>query len=462
MFDTLSDRLDHIFKTLKGQGTLSEKNMEDALREVRRALLEADVHLTVVKEFINQVRAEATGQKVMKSLTPGQQVIKVVHDALVGIMGERNEQLNLAAQPPVVVMMVGLQGSGKTTTTGKLAKRMLERHQKRCLLASLDVYRPAAMDQLATVGKEAGVEVVAGRKDADPRDLARQALEAARSGGYDLLFLDTAGRLHIDDDLMQELEEIKNLVDPLEILLVADAMTGQDAVGVARGFDERLNITGVVLSKTDGDARGGAALSIRHVTGKPIKFLGTGERLSGLEPFHPDRVASRILGMGDVVSLVETAMEKVDLLETMKLQEKIISSSFTLEDFLVQLQQIKKMGPLSDLMAMIPGLKQAMKGKEMEGDDGSLKRIEAIVLSMTPQERRKHQILNASRKRRVANGSGTSVQEINRLLKQFAEMQKMMKRFGKMGAKGGLGRMGLPKGLNLGALGGLKGMGPKR
>ncbi|MBF0108062.1 MAG: signal recognition particle protein [Magnetococcales bacterium] len=464
MFDTLSDRLDHVFKTLKGQGALNEKNMEDALREVRRALLEADVHLTVVKEFINQVRTEATGQKVINALTPGQQVIKVVHDALVAIMGTRNEQLDLAAQPPVVVMMVGLQGSGKTTTTGKLAKRMLERHQKRSLLASLDVYRPAAMDQLATVGRGAGVDVVPGRRDADPRELARQALEAAQRGGYDLLFLDTAGRLHIDDDLMTELEEIRNLVNPLEILLVADAMTGQDAVGVARGFDERLNITGVILSKTDGDARGGAALSIRHVTGKPIKFLGTGETLAGLEPFHPDRIASRILGMGDVVSLVETAMEKVDLLETAKLQEKILSSSFTLEDFLVQLQQIKKMGPLGDLMAMIPGLKQAMKGKEVSGGEGELKRIEAIILSMTRQERRKHQMLNASRKRRIAMGSGTSVQEINRLLKQFVEMQKMMKMFGKMGGKGGLGRLGLPKGMNLGALGGMKfpGMGPKR
>ncbi|HIJ85271.1 MAG TPA: signal recognition particle protein [Magnetococcales bacterium] len=466
MFDTLSDRLDQVFKVLKGQGSLSEKNMEDALREVRRALLEADVHLTVVKEFINRVREEASGQKVLKSLTPGQQVIKVVHDALVAIMGERNEQLNLAAQPPVVVMMVGLQGSGKTTTTGKLAKRMLERHQKKSLLASLDVYRPAAMDQLATVGKGAGVDVFPGRTDANPREIATQALEAARRGGQDILFLDTAGRLHIDDDLMQELQDIKDLVNPLEILLVADAMTGQDAVGIARSFDERLNITGVILSKTDGDARGGAALSIRHVTGKPIKFVGTGETLAGLEPFHPDRVASRILGMGDVVSLVVTAMENVDILETAKLQEKIMTSSFTLEDFLVQLQQIKKMGPLSEIMAMIPGFKQAMKGKTLEGDEGQqLKRIEAIILSMTPLERRKHQILNASRKRRVASGSGTSVQEINRLLKQFADMQKMMKMFGKMGAKGalrsGLAGLGLPKGFNPGGMK-LPGMGPKR
>ncbi|MBF0131089.1 MAG: signal recognition particle protein [Magnetococcales bacterium] len=468
MFDALSDRLDQVFKTLKGQGSLSEKNMEDALREVRRALLEADVHLSVVKSFIAKVKDEASGQKVLNSLTPGQQVIKVVHDELVAIMGERNEQLNLAAQPPVVVMMVGLQGSGKTTTTAKLAKRLLDRHQKKSLLASLDVYRPAAMEQLATVGREAGVDVFPGRPDADPRDIAQQALEAARRGGQDILFLDTAGRLHVDDDLMQELEDIKKLLDPLEILLVADAMTGQDAVGIARRFNERLDITGVILSKTDGDARGGAALSIRHVTGKPIKFLGTGETLSGLEPFHPDRIASRILGMGDVVSLVETAMEKVDFLETAKLQEKILSSSFTLDDFLVQLQQIKKMGPLSDLMAMIPGVKQAMKGRAMDGDEKQLKRIEAMILSMTPQERRKHQLLNASRKRRVAMGSGTSVQDINRLLKQFVEMQKMMKTLGKMGGKGGLrgalSGLGLPKGLNLGGLGGLKlpGLGPKR
>ncbi|MBF0416127.1 MAG: signal recognition particle protein [Magnetococcales bacterium] len=460
MFDTLSERLDQVFKTLKGQGSLSEKNMEDALREVRRALLEADVHLSVVKEFISKVREEATGQKVMKSLTPGQQVIKVVHDELVAIMGERNEQLNLAAQPPVVVMMVGLQGSGKTTTTGKLAKRLLERHQKKCLLASLDVYRPAAMEQLATVGKGAGVDVFPGRKEGDPRVIATEALDAAKRGGHDVLFLDTAGRLHVDEELMQELADVKNLVNPLEILLVADSMTGQDAVGIAKSFNERLAITGVILSKTDGDARGGAALSIRHVTGKPIKFIGTGETLAGLEPFHPDRVASRILGMGDVVSLVETAMEKVDLGETMKMQEKILSSSFTLEDFLVQMQQIKKMGPLSDLMGMIPGLKQAMKGKSLEGEADQFKRIEAIVLSMTKQERRKHQILNASRKRRIANGSGTSVQEINKLLKQFVEMQKMMKMFGKSMGKGGLkgllGGMGMPKGLKPGALGGMK------
>ncbi|MBF0422981.1 MAG: signal recognition particle protein [Magnetococcales bacterium] len=469
MFDALSDRLEHIFKTLKGQGSLSETNMEDALREVRRALLEADVHLSVVKEFITKVRTEAMGQKVMKSLTPGQQVIKVVHDELIAIMGERNEQLDLAAQPPVVVMMVGLQGSGKTTTTGKLAKRMLDRHQKRSLLASLDVYRPAAMEQLATVGQGAGVDVFPGRKEENPRDLATQALEAARRGGHDLLFLDTAGRLHIDDDLMQELEDIKRLVNPLEILLVADAMTGQDAVGIARSFNERLDISGVILSKTDGDARGGAALSIRHVTGKPIKFLGTGETLAGLEPFHPDRIASRILGMGDVISLVETAIEKVDLAETAKMQEKIFSSNFTLEDFLAQIQQIKKMGPLSELMGMIPGMKQAMKGKIAEGEAADqFKRIEAIILSMTRQERRKHQILNASRKRRIASGSGTSVQEINRLLKQFVDMQKMMKMFGKSMGKGGLkgllGGMKLPKGLNPGSMGGmnLPGLGPKR
>lgn len=465
MFDTLSDRLDQVFKKLKGQGSLSEKNMDEALREVRRALLEADVHLSVVKEFINRVREQATGQRVVKSLTPGQQVIKIVHDELVAIMGERNEQLNLAAQPPVVVMMVGLQGSGKTTTVGKLAKRMLERHQKRSLLASLDVYRPAAMDQLATVGRGAGVDVFPGQADDDPRVIAQKALEAARRGGQDILFLDTAGRLHVDDDLMKELEDIKNLVNPLEIMLVADAMTGQDAVGIARSFDERLDITGIILSKTDGDARGGAALSIRHVTGKPIKFIGTGETLAGLEPFHPDRIASRILGMGDVVSLVETAMEKVDFLETAKLQEKLTTATFTLEDFLTQMQQIKKMGPLGDLMGMIPGVKQAMKGRSMDVEEGQFKRIEAIIQSMTPQERRKHQILNASRKRRVAMGSGTSVQEINRLLKQFVEMQKMMKMLGKVGGKGllrgGLSAL-LPKGLNPGGGMNFPGLGPKR
>lgn len=456
MFDTLSDRLEAVFKKLKGQGSLNEKNIRDAMREVRMALLEADVHLDVVKSFIARIREKAMGQEVMGSLTPGQQVIHVVHKELIQVMGGHNEHLNLASQPPVVVMMVGLQGSGKTTTTAKLAKRLLEKDRKKPLLVSLDVYRPAAMEQLATVGAAVGAQVVPTKPNENPRDIAKRALQAARMGGYDVLLLDTAGRLHVDELLMNELAEVAALVKPTEILLVVDAMTGQDAVNVARKFDEKLAISGVILTKTDGDARGGAALSVRHVTGKPIKFLGTGETLDGLEPFHPDRVASRILGMGDILSLVENVMEKVDLAETAKMQDKLMTSGFTLEDFLSQMQQIKKMGPLGDLMAMIPGVKQAMKGRDMNVEDGRMKRIEAIILSMTPTERRKHHILNASRKRRIAMGSGTSVQEVNQLIKQFVQTQTMMKRFGKLGNKGFMRGGGIP---GLGGGGGFPGAG---
>ncbi|MEG3641199.1 signal recognition particle protein [Magnetococcus sp. PR-3] len=457
MFESLSDRLEATFKKLKGQGKLSEQNIKDALREVRIALLEADVNLTVVKSFISRVREKAVGVEVLKSLTPGQQVIKIVHDELVTVMGEANEGLNLAAQPPVVVMMAGLQGSGKTTSTAKLAKRLIDKEKKKCLLASLDVYRPAAMKQLQTVGGQVGATVLPSEPTENPRDIARRALEEAQKGGFDVLFLDTAGRLHVDEELMGELSDVAEIVTPTEILFVADSMTGQDAVTVAQSFDEKLSITGVLLSKTDGDARGGAALSIREVTGKPIKFLGTGEKLDGLEPFHPDRVASRILGMGDVVSLVETAMEKVDLEETVKLQEKLANKkAFTLEDFLTQMQQVQKMGSIGDLVGMIPGAKQAMKGKELDIDDNHIKRLEAIILSMTKKERKKHAIINASRKRRIAAGSGTSVQEVNKLLKQFAQTQKMMK---KMGGMGGMGKMmkgmkGLPKIPGLGGGGG--------
>ncbi|MBF0438375.1 MAG: signal recognition particle protein [Magnetococcales bacterium] len=436
MFDSLSDRLEAVFKKLKGQGSLNEKNIRDAMREVRMALLEADVHLDVVKSFIARVREKSLGQEVMGSLTPGQQVIHLVHKELIQVMGGHNEQLNLAAQPPVVVMMVGLQGSGKTTTTAKLAKRLLEKDRKKSLLASLDVYRPAAMDQLATVGAAVGAQVMPTKASENPRDIAKRALQTARTGGFDVLLLDTAGRLHVDEQLMNELVDVAALVKPTEILLVVDSMTGQDAVNVARSFDTKLSVSGVILTKTDGDARGGAALSVRHVTGKPIKFLGTGEALDGLEPFHPERVASRILGMGDILSLVENVMEKVDLKETSKLQEKLLTSSFTLEDFLAQMQQIKKMGPLGDLMAMIPGAKQLMKGRDTNVDERHMKRVEAIILSMTLMERRKHQILNASRKRRIAVGSGTSVQEVNNLLKQFVQTQTLMKRFGKLGNKG--------------------------
>ncbi|MBF0283417.1 MAG: signal recognition particle protein [Magnetococcales bacterium] len=448
MFDTLSDRFEALFKKLRGRGSLTEENIKEAMREVRIALLEADVNLKVVKEFIARAQEKAIGQNVLTSLSPGQQVVKVVYDELVELMGSANERLNLATQPPAVVMMVGLQGSGKTTTTGKLAKRLKERERKKCLLASLDIYRPAAMDQLATVGKQAGVDVLPARLGENPRVIARDALEKARMGGYDVLILDTAGRLHVDEELMTELAEVKEIVQPIELLFIADSMTGQDAVTVAEHFDRRLNITGVILTKSDGDARGGAALSIRHVTGKPIKFLGTGEKLDGLDPFHPERVASRILGMGDVLTLVETAMEKMDLDATAKLQTKLGKAEFTLEDFLAQMRQVKKMGSLSDIMSMIPGVKQAMKGKEMNVDEGQLRRVEAIILSMTLEERRKHQIISASRKRRIAKGSGTSVQDVNTLLKQFVQTQDMFKRLGRLGQKGFM-RGGMMSGLGL-------------
>ncbi|MEO5339659.1 MAG: signal recognition particle protein [Magnetococcus sp. MYC-9] len=444
MFDALSDRFEAVFKKLRGRGSLNEQNIQEAMREVRMALLEADVHLSVVKSFIASVSEKAIGREVLGSLTPGQQVIQVVHEELVALMGEKNSRLNLASQPPAVVMMVGLQGSGKTTTTAKLAAWLRERENKKCLLASLDVYRPAAMEQLATVGEQvkvATLPIVGGQK---PLEIALRALETARNGGYDLLFLDTAGRLHINETLMQELQIVRDHLHPVEILLIADAMTGQDAVTVARSFNEQLDVTGVILTKTDGDARGGAALSIRQVTGKPIKFLGTGEALDKLEAFHPERLASRILGMGDVLTLVETAMAKVDMEETVKLQQKLQTASFTLEDFLAQMGQIKKMGPLGDLMNMIPGVKQALKGQDMAMGEAQLKKTEAIILSMTVQERRKHMLLNASRKRRIAKGSGTTVQDVNQLLKQFVQAQTLMKRLGRIGQKGMM-RGGLPR-----------------
>ncbi|MBF0176179.1 MAG: signal recognition particle protein [Magnetococcales bacterium] len=447
MFDALSDRLDAVFKKLRGRGTLTEANIDEAMRDVRLALLEADVHLKVVREFIARVKEKAIGMEVLATLSPGQQVIKVVHDELIHLMGDANAILNLATQPPAVVMMVGLQGSGKTTSTGKLARWLAEKQRKRSLLVSLDIYRPAAMDQLATIGQQAGITVLPGRPQDNPRQIAQDALREARNGGYDILFLDTAGRLHIDEELMTELADVKALVNPIEILLVADAMTGQDAITVAERFHDRLAITGVVLSKTDGDARGGAALSIRHVTGTPIKFLGTSEKLEGLEPFHPDRLASRILGMGDVLTLVETAIEKMDMAKASQFQEKMLTTQFTLEDFLEQIQQMKKMGSMGDLIGMIPGVKQMLKGHDVSGADGQLKRVEAIIRSMTREERRKHQVINASRRRRIAKGSGTSVQEVNKVLKQFVEMQSMMKKLGKLGKKGFMrgGFPGMPK-----------------
>jgi signal recognition particle subunit SRP54 len=446
MFDTLSDKLDAIFKKLRGQGVLTEENIREALREVRLVLLEADVNFKVVKEFIEKVRTRAVGTQVLQSLAPGQQVIKIVHDELVLLMGGTDDNsLDLAAKPPVTIMMVGLQGSGKTTSCGKLA-RHLKAQRKRPLLVPADVYRPAAIDQLKTVGKQVGIEVYDSKSGMDPVEICREALRYAELSGFDTVILDTAGRLQIDEELMEELVRIKEMTHPREILLVADAMTGQEAVNVASGFDVRLGLTGVVLTKLDGDAKGGAALSIKAVTGKPVKFVGLGEKLDALEVFHADRLVSRILGMGDVLTLIEKAQSAFDEKESVKLQEKFKKNEFTLEDFKNQLQQIKKMGSLESIMGLIPGMGKMMK--QMQGAQPSekeLKRIEAIIDSMTHAERANHSILNGSRRLRIAKGSGTTVQEVNQLLKRFNEAQKVVKQLQKLGGKGmmkGMGKLG--------------------
>lgn len=435
MFDSLTDKLTEVFKKLKGHGKLNERNIEDALKEVRVSLLEADVNFRVVKSFIQSVKDRSIGAEVMKSLTPGQQFVKIVHEELIHLLGEEDEtELNLAHRPPVAILVVGLQGSGKTTTCGKLA--MLLKKQKRTpFLVPADVYRPAAIQQLKTLGQQIGVEVWDTQPEDEPVQLAQKALSFAEKNGFDTVIVDTAGRLHVDEDMMAEVKDIRDAIDPKEILFVADAMTGQDAVQVAKAFNDLLEITGVVLTKMDGDARGGAALSIRSVTEKPIKLVGVGEKMDRLERFFPERIASRILGMGDVLSLIEKAQENFDQERALELQKKISKDSFTLEDFLEQLQQIKKLGPLEELMKQIPGLSQQMRQADLQQDDPEkhLKRVEAIIQSMTPQERRSHEILNASRKRRIAKGSGTSVREINELLKQFVQMRKMMKQMSRFG-----------------------------
>lgn len=431
MFETLTDRLDGVFRRLTRRGKLTEDNIQEALREVRMALLEADVNYKVVKEFISRVREQAVGEAVMKSLSPSQQVIKVVHDELVRLMGERATDVVRAKKPPTVVLLVGLQGSGKTTTAGKLA--LLYRETKRCspLLVAADIYRPAAVDQLVTIGKQIKVPVFEKGTQHDPVDIAREGVSFGRDRGFDPVIVDTAGRLHIDSDLMEELRRIRTAVSPHEILLVADAMTGQDAVNMASQFNEELDLTGVILTKMDGDARGGAALSIREVTAKPIKFVGMGEKLEPLEPFHPERMASRILGMGDVMSLIEKAEKTINREEAIALQEKIRQNTFTLEDFRNQLQQVRKLGPLEQVMSMIPGLGQLARGKNMDASESELKRIEAIINSMTKKERDDYTIINASRRRRIARGSGTNVQDVNRLLKQFVQTRKLMRGFQK-------------------------------
>jgi signal recognition particle subunit SRP54 len=443
MFDALSDKLDSVFKKLRGQGVMNEDNIKEALREVRLALLEADVNFKVVKDFVERVREKAVGTLVLQSLSPGQQVVKIVHDELVALMGGgEDNSLDLAAKPPVPIMMVGLQGAGKTTSCGKLA-RSLKAQRRKPLLVPADVYRPAAIEQLKTLGRQLSIEVFDSTADQKPVDICSKALKYAELSGFDTVIFDTAGRHQIDDYLMEELVHIREAVEPREILFVADAMTGQEAVNVATGFDERLGITGVILTKLDGDAKGGAALSIKAVTGKPVKFVGLGEKLDALEVFHADRLVSRILGMGDVLTLIEKAQSTFDTKEAERLQQKLKKNNFDLDDFKAQLQQLKKMGSLESIMSMIPGMGKMMK--QMQGAQPSekeLKRIEAIIDSMTRQERANHQIINGSRRLRIAKGSGTTVQEVNQLLKRFTEAQKVVKQLQKLGPKGLMKGMG--------------------
>ncbi len=443
MFDTLSDKLDSVFKKLRGHGRLTEQHIQATMREIRLVLLEADVNFRVVKDFIARVGERALGQDVLKSLTPAQQVIKVVREELAALMGEGEDNgLDLAAKPPVPLMVCGLQGAGKTTSCGKLALK-LRREKRNPLLVPADVYRPAAIEQLKTLGRQINVEVFDSQAGQDPVDICNRAMDYAKLNGFDTIILDTAGRLHIDTELMGELKRIVANISPREILFVADAMTGQDAVTVAASFDEQLPLTGVVLTKLDGDARGGAALSIRAVTGKPIKLVGMGEKLDALEQFHPDRMAQRILGMGDVLSLIEKAQSAVEAEDAAAMEQKLRKDGFSLETFLEQMQMIKKMGSIDSLLKMIPGVGKAMKQTQgMQLPENELKKIEAIIRSMTPQERLNHKILNGSRRLRIAKGSGTRVQDVNQLLKRFTEAQKMMKKMQKMGPKGLKGMLG--------------------
>jgi signal recognition particle subunit SRP54 len=454
MFDTLSDRLGSVFDRLRGRGALSEADVRAAMREVRVALLEADVALPVARDFVDQVTEKAVGQEVLRSVTPGQMVVKIVHDALVETLGAETAELNLDVTPPAVIVMVGLQGSGKTTTTAKLAKRLSERERKRVLMASLDVARPAAQEQLAVLGRQINVEtlpVIAGQQ---PVDIAKRAIQAAKLQAYDVVLLDTAGRLHVDDQLMAEMKAVATASQPTETLLVVDALTGQDAVNVAKGFAGEVDLTGVILTRLDGDARGGAALSMRAVTGKPIKFAGVGEAIDKLEAFHPERVAGRILGMGDVVSLVERAAETIQIDEAEKLAAKMAKGKFDLDDLWAQLRQMQRMGGLGALAGMMPGLKGMKGAMDKAQDDKALVHMEAMLSSMTAKERAKPELINAKRKIRVAKGSGTTVQEINKLLKMHQEMATAMKRLKKMGGLGKLAAMFSKGGLE-GALGGI-------
>jgi len=423
MFDTLSEKLQRIFKNLKGEGRITEEHLDVTLKEIRIALLEADVNFKVVKQFTDAVKQKSLGQEVMQSLSPGQQIVKIVHAELIEILGGENVRLNFTSQPPTVVMMVGLQGSGKTTSTGKLAK-WLTKNNHRPMLVSVDVYRPAAREQLKVIAKEIEVKIWDGAAGDKPLALCEGALREARNTGHDVLLIDTAGRLHIDEELMKELTEIKDKIRPHEILFVADAMLGQDAVKSAQQFHEKLGFNGFILTKMDGDARGGAALSIKQVTGQPVKFVGIGEKYDALEVFHPDRLASRIIGMGDVLSLIEKAQEVVDQKQALETLKK---DNFTLEDFRDQLRQIKKLGSMEQILSMLPSVGPFKEMQKAKVDEKELVRTEAIIDSMTPKERRNHQIINGSRRKRIAKGSGTSVQEVNQLLKQYVQAQKMMK-----------------------------------
>jgi len=461
MFESLSDRLSGVFDRLRGRGALNESDVRTAMREVRVALLEADVALPVVRSFVDKVTDKAVGQNVLRSITPGQQVIKIVNDALVEMLGAEAVELELAVAPPAIIMMVGLQGSGKTTTTAKIAKRLTERERKKVLMASLDVNRPAAQEQLAVLGTQISVATLPIVTGQQPVEIAKRALQAAKLQGYDVLLLDTAGRLHVDDALMAEMQAVHAVATPAETLLVVDALTGQDAVNVATRFSEQVALTGVVLTRMDGDARGGAALSMRAVTGKPIKFAGTGEKLDGLELFDPQRVAGRILGMGDIVGLVERAAESIDQAEAEAMAKKMESGKFDLNDLRLQLQQMQKMGGLGALAGMIPGMKKAQQAMAASNvDDKVLVRMDAIISSMTPKERAKPELMAAKRKIRVAKGAGVTVQDVNKLLKMHQEMEGAMKKLKKMGGMGGLMKMmGGGGGGGMGGLGGLMGGG---
>ncbi|MEK6268866.1 MAG: signal recognition particle protein [Planococcus sp. (in: firmicutes)] len=443
-FEGLSERLQGTMTKIKGKGKVNEADVKEMMREVRFALIEADVNLKVVKEFVKKISERAIGQDVMDSLTPGQQVVKIVKDELTELMGGEERKIEFSTKQPTVIMMVGLQGAGKTTTTGKLANLLRRKHNRKPLLVAADVYRPAAIQQLETIGKQLSLPVFSKGTDVSPVEIARQAIEHAKAEHLDTVIIDTAGRLHVDEALMQELKDIRALKEPDEIFLVVDSMTGQDAVNVAQNFDEAIGITGVVLTKLDGDTRGGAALSIRAVTQKPIKFVGMGEKMDALEAFHPERMASRILGMGDMLSLIEKAQSNVDEVKAKELEEKFRTSTFTFDDFLEQMSQVKQMGPLDEILKMLPGANKIKGLENAKVDEGQMDRVEAIIYSMTKKEKTTPEIINANRKKRIAKGSGTNIQDVNRLLKQFEDMKKMMKQMSGMNTKKGRKKMGMP------------------